>query len=138
MVENITGAGGSTGVGHVARAAPDGYTIGIGNWGSNVANGALYTLPYDLLTDFEPVSMLPSEPNLILARSSITASNLQDLIAWLERMRSRRPAAPAASADRRMSPASCFNSKQECIFSWCRIAAPARRFKTWSAVRSTP
>src|SRR5580704_2961095 len=84
VVENITGAGGSTGVGHVARAVPDGYTIGIGNWGSNVANGALYTLPYDLLTDFEPVSMLPSEPNLILAKTSIAASNLQDLIAWLK------------------------------------------------------
>jgi tripartite-type tricarboxylate transporter receptor subunit TctC len=84
VVENITGAGGSTGVGHVARAAPDGYTIGIGNWGSNVANGALYTLPYDLLADFEPVSMLPSEPNLILAKASIPASNLQDLIAWLK------------------------------------------------------
>jgi tripartite-type tricarboxylate transporter receptor subunit TctC len=84
VVENITGAGGSTGVGHVARAAPDGYTIGIGNWGSNVANGALYTLPYDLLADFEPVSMLPSEPNLILAKASISASNLQDLIAWLK------------------------------------------------------
>jgi tripartite-type tricarboxylate transporter receptor subunit TctC len=84
VVENFTGAGGSTGVGHVARAVPDGYTIGIGNWGSNVANGALYTLPYDLLTDFEPVSMLPSEPNLILAKTSIAASNLQDLIAWLK------------------------------------------------------
>jgi tripartite-type tricarboxylate transporter receptor subunit TctC len=84
VVENITGAGGSTGVGHVARAVPDGYTIGIGNWGSNVANGALYTLPYDLLADFEPVSMLPSEPNLILAKASISASNLQDLIAWLK------------------------------------------------------
>ncbi len=84
VVENFTGAGGSVGVGHVARAVPDGYTIGIGNWGSNVANGALYTLPYDLLTDFQPVSMLPSEPNLILAKSSMPATNLQDLIAWLK------------------------------------------------------
>ena len=84
VVENFTGAGGSAGVGHLARAVPDGYTIGIGNWGSNVANGALYTLPYDLLTDFEPVSMLPSEPNLILSKTSISASNLQDLIAWLK------------------------------------------------------
>ncbi len=84
VVENVTGAGGSAGVGHLARAVPDGYTIGIGNWGSNVANGALYTLPYDLLTDFEPVSMLPSEPNLILAKTSIPASNLHDLIAWLK------------------------------------------------------
>jgi tripartite-type tricarboxylate transporter receptor subunit TctC len=84
VVENFTGAGGSAGVGRLARAVPDGYTIGIGNWGSNVANGALYTLPYDLLTDFEPVSMLPSEPNLILAKTSIPATNLQDLIAWLK------------------------------------------------------
>jgi tripartite-type tricarboxylate transporter receptor subunit TctC len=84
VVENFTGAGGSAGVGHLARAVPDGYTIGIGNWGSNVANGALYTLPYDLLTDFEPVSMLPSEPNLILAKTSIPAGDLQDLIAWLK------------------------------------------------------
>ncbi len=84
VVENFTGAGGSAGVGHLARAVPDGYTIGIGNWGSNVANGALYTLPYDLLTDFEPVSMLPSEPNLILAKTSIPAGDLRDLIAWLK------------------------------------------------------
>jgi tripartite-type tricarboxylate transporter receptor subunit TctC len=84
VVENITGAGGSAGVGRLARAAPDGYTVGIGNWGSNVANGALYSLPYDLLTDFEPVSMLPSEPNLILSKASIPANNLRELIAWLK------------------------------------------------------
>jgi tripartite-type tricarboxylate transporter receptor subunit TctC len=84
VVENFTGAGGSAGVGHLARGVPDGYTIGIGNWGSNMANGSLYTLPYDLLTDFEPVSMLPSEPNLILAKTSIPATDLHDLIAWLK------------------------------------------------------
>jgi tripartite-type tricarboxylate transporter receptor subunit TctC len=84
VIENITGAGGSVGVGRVARAAPDGYTLGIGNWGSNVANGALYALQYDLLTDFEPVSMLPSEPNLILAKQAIPANTLPELIAWLK------------------------------------------------------
>src|SRR5580693_4506861 len=51
IVENVTGAGGSIGVGRVARAAPDGYTIGIGHWGTNMANGAIYPLNYDLLTD---------------------------------------------------------------------------------------
>ena len=56
LVDNATGAGGSIGVGKVFRAAPDGYTVGIGHWGTHVVNGAYYTLPYNLLTDFEPVA----------------------------------------------------------------------------------
>ena len=84
IVENVAGAGGSVGVGRLARSDPDGYTIGIGNWGSNVANGALYKLPYDLLKDFEPVSMLPLEANLILATASLPANNLNEFIAWLK------------------------------------------------------
>ena len=51
VIENVAGAGGNIGVGRVARAAGDGYTLGIGHWGSHVVNGAIYTLPYDLLTD---------------------------------------------------------------------------------------
>ena len=58
IVENITGAGGTIGVGRLARAAPDGYTIGIGQWGTNMANGAIYTLQYDLLKDFEPIALI--------------------------------------------------------------------------------
>src|SRR3954452_22493627 len=52
VVENTTGAGGPIGVCKLARSAPDGYTFGIGQWGTNVANGAIYTLPYDLINDF--------------------------------------------------------------------------------------
>src|SRR5215475_7502474 len=55
IVENVTGAAGTLGVGRVARAAPDGYTISIGHWGTHVVNGAIYTLQYDVLNDFEPV-----------------------------------------------------------------------------------
>lgn len=55
VVENTTGAGGTIGVGRVARSAPDGYTIGIGQWGTNVASGAIYPLQFDLVNDFEPV-----------------------------------------------------------------------------------
>ena len=55
VVENTAGAGGTIGVGRVARSAPDGYTIGIGQWGTNVASGAIYPLQFDLLADFEPV-----------------------------------------------------------------------------------
>ena len=55
IIENATGAGGTIGVGRVARAAPDGYTISIGQMGTHVVNGAIYPLPYDLLNDFEPL-----------------------------------------------------------------------------------
>src|SRR5262249_52978945 len=68
VIENVAGAGGSIGVGRAARAAPDGYTISAGNWSSHVANGAIYALPYDLRAGFEPVSLLPFEANVIIAR----------------------------------------------------------------------
>ena len=58
IIENVTGAGGSIGVGRVARAAPDGYTLIIGICSTHVFNGAIYALPYDVLNDFEPVALL--------------------------------------------------------------------------------
>ena len=84
VVENISGANGNIGVGRVARAAPDGYTLIVGNWNSQVANGALYTLPYDVLKDFEPISLIASFPQLIIARPSMPADDLAGLIAWLK------------------------------------------------------
>src|SRR5438477_9062495 len=84
IVENTTGAGGTIGVGRLARAAPDGYTIGIGQWGTNVANGAVYTLPYDLMKDFEPIALISTQPFLIVARKTMPANNLTELIAWLK------------------------------------------------------
>jgi tripartite-type tricarboxylate transporter receptor subunit TctC len=85
VVENIAGAGGTIGVGRVARASPDGYTMVIGNWGSHVANGALYALTYDLLADFEPVSLLATEPHLIVGKSAMAPGGLRELIAELKR-----------------------------------------------------
>jgi tripartite-type tricarboxylate transporter receptor subunit TctC len=82
-VENVTGAGGTIGEGRIARATPDGYTIGIGQWGTNVANGAIYPLTYDLMKDFEPVGLVATQPFLIVARKSMPASNLKELIEWL-------------------------------------------------------
>ena len=84
IVENVTGAGGSIGVGRVARSAPDGYAIGMGHWGTNMANGAIYPLQYDLLQDLEPVALIASQPFLIVARKTMPANNLPDLIAWLK------------------------------------------------------
>ena len=83
LVENVTGAAGSIGIGRVARAQPDGYTVGLGNWPTFVVNGALQNLPYDLQKDFEPVALLPSNPYVIVSRNSLPAKDLRELIAWL-------------------------------------------------------
>ena len=84
VVENTVGAAGSIGVGRVARAAPDGYLIGIGHWSTHVVNGAVYSLQYDLLKDFEPIAMIATNPQLIVSRNSLPAANLKELTAWLK------------------------------------------------------
>jgi len=84
VVENVAAAGGSVGVGRVVHAAPDGYTISVGNWSTHVLNGAIYSLGYDLVNDLEPIVLLPSAPQLIVARKNLPASNLGELISWLK------------------------------------------------------
>lgn len=84
VIENISGAAGSIAVGRVARAAPDGYTVILGNLGTHVVNGAIYSLQYDLVKDFEPVCMLPTNYQLLLARNGLAAKNLKELIPWLK------------------------------------------------------
>jgi tripartite-type tricarboxylate transporter receptor subunit TctC len=84
VVENVTGAGGSIGVGRAARAAPDGYTISIGNWLSHVGASAVYPVQYDVLKDFAAVSLLTNSPMLITARKDFPANDLKALIAWLK------------------------------------------------------
>src|SRR5262249_46602553 len=84
VIENVTGASGTIGVGRVARAAPDGYTIGLGNWPTHVVNGAIYALPYDLLQDFAPVARLSSNPYVTVTRKDLPAQDLAGLIAWLK------------------------------------------------------
>jgi tripartite-type tricarboxylate transporter receptor subunit TctC len=84
LVENVTGAAGTIGVNRVARAAPDGYTISIGHWGTHVVNGAIYELPYHVFNDFEPVSLIATNPQIIVARKGMPANDLKELIAWLK------------------------------------------------------
>jgi tripartite-type tricarboxylate transporter receptor subunit TctC len=84
VLENVTGAAGTIGVGRSARAAPDGYTIGIGAWNTHVVNGAVYALPYDVLKDFDPVGLLASNPQMIVSRIGIPAHDLRQLIAWVK------------------------------------------------------
>jgi tripartite-type tricarboxylate transporter receptor subunit TctC len=84
VIDNVAGAGGSIGVGKVARAAPDGYTLGIGQWSHYVLNGATYALQYDLVKDFAPISLLANGPLLLVARKTLPANDLKELVAWLK------------------------------------------------------
>jgi tripartite-type tricarboxylate transporter receptor subunit TctC len=84
IIENVTGADGTIGVGRVARAAADGYTIGIGHWATHVLNGAAYSLQYDVLKDFEPVTLLATNPLLIVTNKAVPAKDLKELILWLK------------------------------------------------------
>src|SRR5882672_3480236 len=84
LIENVTGASGSIAVGKVARAPADGYTIVIGNWATFVVNGAIYSLQYDLIKDFEPIGLITTQPYLVVARKSMPADDLKGLIAWLK------------------------------------------------------
>ena len=92
LIENVTGAGGSLGVGRTVRSPPDGYTIGFGHLGTNVANGAIYKLGYDLIADLEPVVLLPSNPMIIVSKNAVPAKSLKELLAWLK----SRPSPPTA------------------------------------------
>jgi tripartite-type tricarboxylate transporter receptor subunit TctC len=84
IIENVAGASGSIGLGRVARAAPDGYTLGVGNWTTHVSNGAVYALPYDVVNDFEPVALTVNFYSMVVARKAVPANNLKELIAWLK------------------------------------------------------
>jgi tripartite-type tricarboxylate transporter receptor subunit TctC len=83
IVENVTGGSGNIGVGKVARATPDGYTLSIGNNGSHLLNAALYTLNFDILKDFAPVALLTSNPQIVVTRKTLPANDLKELVAWL-------------------------------------------------------
>jgi tripartite-type tricarboxylate transporter receptor subunit TctC len=84
IIENVGGAEGTLATGRAIRAAPAGYTISIGNVATNVLNGAVYSLSYSLISDFEPISLLTNAPAFIVANTAVPASDLKELIAWLK------------------------------------------------------
>ncbi len=138
VVENVTGAGSTIGVSRAAQAAPDGYTLTLGNWTSFVGSGALYRTSYDLLTDFEPVSLLTFAPMLIVGKNALPANGRQGIdrlaqgkpgqgIGRQRRRRQRGARVRALFPGQDATPAS--NS--------CPIAAGRLRCRIWSAGRST-
>jgi tripartite-type tricarboxylate transporter receptor subunit TctC len=97
IVENTPGAGGTVGVARVARAAPDGYTVGYGQWASHVGAGAIYPVRYDVLKDLDPLVLLGSTPLWIVARNTLPAKNLPELVAWLKANPDKATAATVGS-----------------------------------------
>ena len=83
IIENVGGAGGSIAVGRVARAAPDGYTIDIGQWDTKVGS-IIYNLTYDLQKDFEPIGLISNNPQLLVAKKALPANDLKSLVAWMK------------------------------------------------------
>jgi tripartite-type tricarboxylate transporter receptor subunit TctC len=83
VIENVGGAGGSIAVGRLARAAPDGYTIDIGQWDTHVGS-IIYNLTYDLQKDFEPIGLLSNNPQLMVAKKALPAEDLKSLVAWMK------------------------------------------------------
>ena len=98
IIENVTGAGGTIGAGRVVRARPDGYTIYVGNTGT-VLNGAFYSLPYDVLNDFQPVALLSAYPLVLVARKTMPANDVKGLIAWLKANSDKATASGAGRHD---------------------------------------
>jgi tripartite-type tricarboxylate transporter receptor subunit TctC len=84
LIENLTGAAGTVGSGHVARAAPDGYTLILGHWQTHVINGATFALSFDVVNDFEPISLIADCPMWVVGRAALPPRNLPELIAWLK------------------------------------------------------
>jgi tripartite-type tricarboxylate transporter receptor subunit TctC len=84
VVENITGAGASIGVGRAAQAAPDGHTIIIGNWTSHVGAGAMYPVAHDALLETQPISLISATPLMIIGKNDLTPKDAKELIAWLK------------------------------------------------------
>jgi len=84
VIENVGGAGGSIGVGRIARGTPDGYTIVIGSSETHVLNAVALNLPYDVVADFEPVAQLPAYPFLIVSPNSVPATTLKEFVAWIK------------------------------------------------------
>jgi len=134
VIENVTGAAGTIGVGRAVRAAPDGYTVSIGNWSTHVVNGAIFTLQYDLLKDLEPVARLSSNPYVAVARKGLPVGDLKELVAGSRQVLTERPWELRDPGPGSTSAASIFRASPVHGSNSCPIAlAPPRSCAIWSA-----
>jgi tripartite-type tricarboxylate transporter receptor subunit TctC len=98
VIENVAGAGGTIGVTRVARAEPDGYTLLIGQWSTQVVNPVTYNMSVDVVNDFAPIALLANTPQIIIARKDFPAGDVRELIAWLKANPDKAQAATVGAA----------------------------------------
>jgi tripartite-type tricarboxylate transporter receptor subunit TctC len=84
VIENVTGAAGTIGVTRAVRSPADGYTLSFGHLGTHVVNGAIYPLPFDLVDDLDPVTLLGANPMLVVSKTAIPATTFKELIDWVK------------------------------------------------------
>ena len=137
VIENIGGAGGTIGTTRVARSAPDGYTIGFGQWSSHVGSGALYNLSFDLLKDLAPVARLTMARLWIIGRSDLPAKDLRELIAWLQQNPNKATAGTIGAGSGTQLCSSTSKTTPEPSSSWCRTVALLRSCRICWPGRST-
>lgn len=116
IIENVTGAGGNIGVGRAVRAAPDGYTILVGQFSTHVVNPVTYKLSYDVVDDFEPVALVAVTPTMIIAKKTFPATNAKELVAWLKANPSKAMAATVGAAGGAQVAAVYFQQKTDTRF----------------------
>jgi tripartite-type tricarboxylate transporter receptor subunit TctC len=97
IIETVTGAGATIGVGRAIQSPPDGYTLLIGNWTSNVGAPALYPVTWNVLNDLEPIARLSVSSLIIVGRESLPANNIKELIAWLKANKDKATAGSVGS-----------------------------------------
>jgi len=110
VIENVGAAAGTVGSGRVAKAAPDGYTLLIGNSGTQVYSQGLYKKrPYDAVTDFEPVALVTESPRILVARNGLPAKNLQELVAYTKANQDKMQYSSAGVGSGTHLPCALFN-----------------------------
>ena len=126
VIENVTGAAGSTGTGRIARATPDGYSILYGANVTHVLNPAVLNLNYDVVADFEPIALIGNTPWLFAVKNDLPVTDLKGLIAWLKTNPDKATSERPVRAARRTSAACCFRTSPAPGSSSFPIVAPRR------------
>ena len=119
------------------RAAPDGCTLNLGQLGSHVMNGAALTLPYDLLNDLDPVSMIAANPQVIVARTGMPPNNLKELIAWLKANPDKASVATVGAGSPSHVSAVYFANATGTKLNLVPYRGGGPAMRTWSPTRST-
>jgi tripartite-type tricarboxylate transporter receptor subunit TctC len=124
IIENIGGADGNIGTARAARAKPDGYTICLGDSSTHMMSGALYSLQYDVLNDFAPISLLVSAPTVFFARKTMPANNVKELIVWLKANPNKASAGMAGASYHMVTALFQKETGTQCALSWERPCGP--------------